>query len=116
MQRTGEGFQRGRVATISAVHFIHDCYTAFLAPALPLIIEKLGISYGMTGLLAVIQRIPSLFNPLIGIIAERPVVVYGVFVHTAARKSGKPQHGEAGSHGPTEGAAKEVGVAHGDLS
>ena len=35
------------------------------------------------------------------VIAERPVVVYGVFVHTAARKSGKPQHGEAGSHGPT---------------
>jgi FSR family fosmidomycin resistance protein-like MFS transporter len=84
MQKTGEGFQRGRVATISAVHFIHDCYTAFLAPALPLIIEKLGISYGMTGLLAVIQRIPSLFNPLIGIIAERPVMRYMVIFSPAS--------------------------------
>ncbi len=66
------------MAAISAVHFVHDCYTSFLAPALPLIIEKLGISYGLTGVLAVIQRIPSLFNPLIGIIAERPVMRYMV--------------------------------------
>ncbi len=66
------------MAAISAVHFVHDCYTSFLAPALPLIIEKLGISYGLTGVLAVIQRIPSLFNPFIGIIAERPVMRYMV--------------------------------------
>lgn len=78
-----DGFERGRVLTISAVHFVHDCYTAFLAPALPLIIDKLGISYGMTGLLAVIQRIPSLFNPLIGIAAERPVMRYMVIFSPA---------------------------------
>ncbi len=78
-----EDFQKGRVVSISAAHFVHDCYTAFLAPALPLIIEKLGISYGMTGLLAVIQRIPSLFNPLIGIIAERPVMRYMVIFSPA---------------------------------
>jgi len=83
MQNLREGFQRGRVITISMIHFVHDCYTAFLAPALPLIIEKLGISYGMTGLLAVIQRIPSLFNPLIGIIAERPVMRYMVIFSPA---------------------------------
>jgi FSR family fosmidomycin resistance protein-like MFS transporter len=74
MGKTGEGFQKGRVLVISGVHFVHDCYTSFLAPALPLIIDKLGISYGMTGLLAVIQRIPSLANPLIGIMAERPLM------------------------------------------
>ncbi len=78
MAKQEEGFQKGKVLTISAAHFVHDCYTSFLAPALPLIIEKLGISYGMTGLLAVIQRIPSLFNPFIGIIAERPVMRYMV--------------------------------------
>ena len=78
MARQEEGFQKGKVLSISAAHFVHDCYTAFLAPALPLIIDKLGISYGMTGLLAVIQRIPSLFNPFIGIIAERPVMRYMV--------------------------------------
>jgi FSR family fosmidomycin resistance protein-like MFS transporter len=83
MKSFRDGFQRGRVLTISAAHFVHDCYTAFLAPALPLIIDKLGISYGMTGLLAVIQRIPSLFNPLIGIVAERPVMRYMVIFSPA---------------------------------
>ncbi len=83
MGKPKEGFQKGRVISISAAHFVHDCYTSFLAPALPLIIEKLGISYGMTGMLAVIQRIPSLFNPLIGIIAERPVMRYMVIVSPA---------------------------------
>jgi len=78
MKKSAEGFQKGKIFSISAAHFVHDCYTSFLAPALPLIIDKLGISYGMTGLLAVIQRIPSLFNPLIGIIAERPVMRYMV--------------------------------------
>jgi FSR family fosmidomycin resistance protein-like MFS transporter len=83
MEKSREGFQKGKVLAISATHFMHDCYTAFLAPALPLIIENLGISYGMTGLLAVIQRIPSLFNPLIGIIAERPVMRYMVIFSPA---------------------------------
>jgi len=83
MKKSSEGFQKSRVITISAAHFVHDCYTSFLAPALPLIIEKLGISYGMTGLLAVIQRIPSLFNPFIGIIAERPVMRYMVIFSPA---------------------------------
>ncbi len=83
MRAQEDGFQKGKVLSISAAHFVHDCYTAFLAPALPLIIDKLGISYGMTGLLAVIQRIPSLFNPFIGIIAERPVMRYMVVVSPA---------------------------------
>lgn len=83
MKEPREGFQKGKVLSISAVHFVHDCYTSFLAPALPLIIDKLGISYGMTGLLAVIQRIPSLLNPLIGIIAERPVMRYMVIFSPA---------------------------------
>jgi len=83
MNQNREGFQKGRVISISIAHFVHDCYTSFLAPALPLIIEKLGMSYGMTGLLAVIQRIPSLFNPLIGIVAERPVMRYMVIFSPA---------------------------------
>ncbi len=78
-----DGFQSSRVAALSVVHLVHDVYTSFLAPALPKIIEKLGMSYGMAGLLAVIQRIPSLFNPLMGIIAERPSMKYLVIVSPA---------------------------------
>lgn len=73
MSKKDDGFQSGKIASLSAVHLIHDVYTSFLAPALPKIIDKLGMSYGMAGLLAVIQRIPSLFNPLMGIIAEKPI-------------------------------------------
>lgn len=73
MKKKRDGFQSGRVATLSVVHLIHDIYTSFLAPALPKLIDKLDMSYGMAGLLAVIQRIPSFFNPLMGILAERPI-------------------------------------------
>lgn len=83
MKQRKEGFQKGNVILISVSHFLHDIYTSFLAPALPKIIEKLDISYGLAGLLAVIQRIPSLFNPLVGIIAERPVMRYMVIFSPA---------------------------------
>ena len=64
-------FHTANVAVVGISHFLHDIYTSFLAPALPFIIEKLGISYGMAGILHVIQRIPSLFNPAVGIMADR---------------------------------------------
>lgn len=80
MKERKDGFQTGKVTTLSLVHLIHDIYTSFLAPALPKIIDKLGMSYGMAGLLAVIQRIPSLFNPLMGIIAEKPIAKWMVIV------------------------------------
>lgn len=75
--KNGENrFQTANVSIIAFTHFLHDVYTSFLAPALPFLIEKLGISYGMAGLLHVIQRIPALFNPLVGIMAERMKMRY----------------------------------------
>jgi FSR family fosmidomycin resistance protein-like MFS transporter len=71
-------FQFGNVSTISITHFIHDIYSSFLAPVLPLIIEKLSISLSLAGLLSVIQRIPSLLNPFIGILADKIKVRYFV--------------------------------------
>ena len=76
-------FQRSRVVSLSVVHLVHDIYTSFLAPALPKLIDKLGMSYGLAGLLAVLQRIPSIFNPVMGIIAERPAAKYLVIVSPA---------------------------------
>lgn len=64
-------FQFGNVFTIATAHLLHDIYTSFLAPILPLLVEKLSMSLSMVGLLSVIQRIPSLFNPIIGILAEK---------------------------------------------
>ncbi|MCK7535649.1 MAG: hypothetical protein MZV63_33995 [Marinilabiliales bacterium] len=42
------------------------------------LIEKFGISLFLSGLLGVIQRIPNLLNPFIGIMAERVKVRYFV--------------------------------------
>ena len=64
-------FQFGNVLTLTIAHLLHDIYTSFLAPILPLLIDKLSMNLSMAGLLSVIQRIPSLFNPLIGILAEK---------------------------------------------
>jgi len=73
-----EGFRTGDVVTISLAHMAHDIYTSFLAPILPLIVAKLGISLSMAGMLSVIQKIPSLFNPLVGILADNFKVRYFV--------------------------------------
>ncbi|MEE4115812.1 MAG: MFS transporter [Marinilabiliaceae bacterium] len=71
VKKGSNGFQTGNVVIVSIAHLIHDIYTSFLAPVLPLLIDKLGISLFQSGLLAVVQRIPSLFNPFVGIIAEK---------------------------------------------
>ena len=76
-------FNTGKVLTISVGHFFHDVYTSFLAPILPLLIEKLGISLSMVGLLDVIRKIPSLFNPLIGLMADRICVKYLIILAPA---------------------------------
>ena len=64
-------FQTANVLSTSVAHFFHDIYTSFLAPLLPLLIDKLGINLFQAGTLSVFQRIPTVFNPLIGILAER---------------------------------------------
>ncbi len=76
-------FQTGNVLTISLAHFFHDVYTAFLAPVLPILIEKLKLNYTMAALLTVIQRLPTLFNPLIGILAENIKIRYLVIAAPA---------------------------------
>ena len=64
-------FQTGNILLISLTHFVHDVYSSFLAPILPLLIEKLSMTYTQAGFLTVIQRLPSLLNPLVGILADR---------------------------------------------
>jgi len=63
-------FQASRVSMIAFAHFIHDLYTSFLAPLLPLIIEKLSITLSQAGLLSTVMQIPSLANPFIGLFAD----------------------------------------------
>jgi FSR family fosmidomycin resistance protein-like MFS transporter len=79
MQKTNT-FQTENVVIISVAHMVHDIYTAFLAPILPLIMEKLGMTYAQAGLLSVIQRAPSLLNPFVGIIADKANVRYFIII------------------------------------
>jgi MFS transporter, FSR family, fosmidomycin resistance protein len=71
-------FKTFNVILISSAHLLHDVYTSFLSPILPLLIVKFNMSLLLSGLLSVIQRIPSLFNPFIGILAEKVRVKYFV--------------------------------------
>ncbi|MCD4650888.1 MAG: MFS transporter [Candidatus Cloacimonetes bacterium] len=73
-------FQTGNVLTLSIAHLFHDIYTSFLAPILPLLIEKLGISLTMAGLLDVIRKAPSMLNPFVGLLADKMCVRYFVIL------------------------------------
>ena len=64
-------FETGKVVTVAAGHAVHDTYTAFLPPLLPVFIEKLGLSITGAGFLTVFLQAPSLVQPGIGRLADR---------------------------------------------
>ncbi|NOZ48301.1 MAG: MFS transporter [Chlorobi bacterium] len=80
IDKNKEKFQFGNVLSISIAHFVHDVYTSFLAPILPLIIDKLSLTYSMVSFLKVVQSIPSLVNPFIGLLADRLRLRYLIIV------------------------------------
>ena len=83
MQENKKKFQWVKVLDISGAHMLHDIYSAFFAPLVPLLIEKLGLSYFMVGSLTVIQRIASLFNPLIGLMIDKKELRYFIILTPA---------------------------------
>ncbi|MBN1251413.1 MAG: MFS transporter [Bacteroidales bacterium] len=76
-------FGYGKVYAISFGHFIHDIYTSFLAPVLPLLIDKLKINYTLAALLTVAMRLPSLFNAFAGLLADKISFRYMVILAPA---------------------------------
>lgn len=50
---------------------MHDTYTAFLAPLLPKFIDNFTLSKTEAGLLTVFMQAPSVFQPLIGHVADQ---------------------------------------------
>ena len=71
MTPTPGRFATGLVFLLASSHFVHDVFTAFLAPILPLLIEKLNLTLFQAGSLAVMTQIPSFFNPLLGSWVDR---------------------------------------------
>lgn len=81
-------FHTGRVLTISAGHAVHDTYTAFLSPLLPVFIENLALSNTQAGLLTVFNQAPSLLQPVIGHLADRLTLRFVVILTPAVTATG----------------------------
>jgi FSR family fosmidomycin resistance protein-like MFS transporter len=79
----GHNFQTGKILALSIGHFVHDVYSSFLAPLLPLLIEKLSMSLTQAGFLSTVMQIPALLNPYIGVMADRISVRYFVILAPA---------------------------------
>ncbi|HBX69857.1 MAG TPA: MFS transporter [Chloroflexi bacterium] len=71
-------FKTDQVLTIAAGHFVHDTYTSFVAPLLPVIIEKLSLTLTMAGSLTAMMQLPGLLNPFIGYLADKVSLRYFV--------------------------------------
>ena len=79
----GDIFHTGSVLALSIAHFIHDVFSSFLAPLLPLLIEKLSLSLTQAGFLSTVVQIPALLNPWLGTLADRVSVRYFVILAPA---------------------------------
>ena len=64
-------FNLGKVVSLSSAHGIHDTYSSFLAPLLPVLIERLSLLKVGAGLFLVFQQGPSILQPVIGHLADR---------------------------------------------
>ncbi len=76
-------FQTGKILALSIGHFIHDVYSSFLSPLLPLLIDKLSLTLTQAGFLSTIMQLPALLNPYIGVMADRISVRYFVILAPA---------------------------------
>lgn len=70
------GTKKTKIFIISSGHLFHDMYTSFLAPVLPLLIEKFALTYAAAGFLSVLMRLPSLSSPFVGAWADRRSLKY----------------------------------------
>jgi FSR family fosmidomycin resistance protein-like MFS transporter len=64
-------------------HLIHDMYQAFVAVLLPLLIDELGISLAVAGLLAATFRLATGVQPVLGVLADRTDTRYWIILAPA---------------------------------
>ena len=76
-------FDTEKVLLLSICHFVHDIYSSFLAPLLPFLIEKFGLSLTQAGFLSTVMQLPALLNPSIGKLADRISVRYFIILAPA---------------------------------
>jgi len=76
-------FHTRKILILSICHFIHDTYSSFFAPLLPLLIEKLSLTLTQAGFLSTVMQLPALMNPLLGSLADRTSVRYFIILAPA---------------------------------
>lgn len=76
-------FHTDQVLPIVGGHFIHDTYTAFFPPLIPVLMERLSMSLTQAGSLTAIMQLPALLNPFIGYLADKTAVQYFVILAPA---------------------------------
>lgn len=76
-------FQTDGVITVSAGHAVHDTYSGFVAPLLPIFINTLSLSKTDASLLMVFRQAPSVLQPVIGHLADRLQLRYLVILGPA---------------------------------
>jgi FSR family fosmidomycin resistance protein-like MFS transporter len=57
--------------SVAGAHMVHDMFTSFLAPLLPIFIASLALSKTQAGMLVLFLQGPSLLQPLLGHLADR---------------------------------------------
>jgi len=79
-----EVFHTGEVLSIAGAHFTNDTFSAFLAPLLPALIEKLSLTLTHAGALSAFLQLPAILNPFIGYLADVVNLRYLVIFAPAA--------------------------------
>lgn len=69
-QEALDAFSTRHVGAIAMAHGVHDMYSGFLPPMLPILIEKLGLNNLGGGSLTLFYSLPSLMQPIFGSIAD----------------------------------------------
>ncbi len=67
----GGDFQTTKTAIVSSAHAVHDTYAGFIAPLLPLLIERLSLLKVEAGVFLFFYQGASILQPLIGHLADR---------------------------------------------
>jgi len=76
-------FQTGRVATLAGGHAVHDTYTAFLPPLLPVFVDEFGLSNTAAGGLSAFVQAGAVIQPFVGHLADRRSLKWGVILGPA---------------------------------
>ncbi len=76
------------VLAVSVGHFVHDTFSAFLAPLLPWLIEKFALTYTEASALTAFLQAPSILNPFIGYMSEQTLLRYFAALAPGATATG----------------------------